>query len=147
MLSVAMKSMEQQALKNVNNCLNINIYSHLEMSCSQSSNLYLNVVHLFNTSVYQTSVAAKDSCFPALGSNTSCAIMANVIMQIVIGHSIMASLLFFYFFVIQKTLLRLYFQSRATLIRMSYEQPRQVYAYISMGLGRSQLAHKRVAHN
>ncbi len=32
----------------------------------KNSNLYLNVVHFFNTSVNQTSVAAKDSCFPAM---------------------------------------------------------------------------------
>jgi hypothetical protein len=32
-------------LKNVNNCLNTNIYSYLEGSGGQSSNLYLNVVH------------------------------------------------------------------------------------------------------
>ncbi len=43
--------MEQHALKNVNNCLNTNIYSNLEMSDGQSSYLYLNAVHLFNNSV------------------------------------------------------------------------------------------------
>jgi hypothetical protein len=37
--------MEQNALENVNNCLNINIYSHLDTSDGQSYNLYLNVVH------------------------------------------------------------------------------------------------------
>ncbi len=37
--------------KNVNNYLNTNIYSYLEASSGQSSNLYLNVVHFFNTSV------------------------------------------------------------------------------------------------
>ncbi len=37
--------------KIVNNYLNTNIYSYLETSGSQSSNLYLNVVHFFNTSV------------------------------------------------------------------------------------------------
>jgi hypothetical protein len=37
--------------KNVNNCLNTNIYSYLESSGGLSSNLYLNVVHFFNTSV------------------------------------------------------------------------------------------------
>ncbi len=36
--------MEQDALKNVNNCLNTNIYSYLETSVGQSSNAYLNVV-------------------------------------------------------------------------------------------------------
>jgi hypothetical protein len=49
---------EHHALKNANNCLNTNIYSYLETSGGQSSNLYLNVVHFFNTSVYLTSVAA-----------------------------------------------------------------------------------------
>jgi len=43
--------MEQRALQNVNNCLNTNIYSYLETSGGQSSNLYLNVVYFFNTSV------------------------------------------------------------------------------------------------
>jgi len=43
--------MEECALQNVNNCLNTNIYSYLEISGGQSSNLYLNVVQFFNTSV------------------------------------------------------------------------------------------------
>jgi hypothetical protein len=42
---------EQHALKNVNYCLNTYIYSHLEAPGGQSSNLYLNVVHSFSTSV------------------------------------------------------------------------------------------------
>jgi hypothetical protein len=42
-------SMEQHSLKNVNNCLNTNIYSYLETSGGQSSNPYLNVVHFFIT--------------------------------------------------------------------------------------------------
>jgi len=37
--------------KNVSSCLNINIYSYLETSGGQSSNLYFNVAHFFNTSV------------------------------------------------------------------------------------------------
>ncbi len=37
--------------KNVNNCLNTNIYFYLETSGGQSTNLYLNVVHFFNTSI------------------------------------------------------------------------------------------------
>jgi hypothetical protein len=37
--------------KNVNNYLNMNIYSYLETSDGQRSNLYLNVVHFFITSV------------------------------------------------------------------------------------------------
>jgi len=49
--------MEQRALIDVNNYLNTNIYSYLETSGGQSCNLYLNVVHLFNTSVDWTSVA------------------------------------------------------------------------------------------
>ncbi len=44
-------SMEQRALKNVNNYLNTNIYSYLETSGSQNSNIYLKVVYFFNTSV------------------------------------------------------------------------------------------------
>ncbi len=44
-------SMEKHTLKNVNKCLNTNIYSCSETSCGQSSSLYLNVVHFFNTSV------------------------------------------------------------------------------------------------
>jgi len=43
--------MEQGALINVYSYFNINIYSYLETSGGQSSNLYLNVVHFFNTSV------------------------------------------------------------------------------------------------
>jgi hypothetical protein len=35
--------MEQRALKNVNNCLNTNIYSYLETSGGKSYNLFLNV--------------------------------------------------------------------------------------------------------
>ncbi len=50
--------MEQHVLENVNNCLNTNIYSYLETSGGQSSNLYLNVVHFFNTSLNKTSLAA-----------------------------------------------------------------------------------------
>jgi hypothetical protein len=43
--------MEQHSLRNVNNCLNTNIYSYLETSGGQSSNPYSNVVHFFNTRV------------------------------------------------------------------------------------------------
>ncbi len=50
--------MEQHASKNVNNYLNANIYSYLETSGDQSSNLSMNVVYLFNTSINETSVAA-----------------------------------------------------------------------------------------
>jgi hypothetical protein len=37
--------------KNVNNCMNTNIYSCSETSGGQSSNLYLKVVHFLNTRV------------------------------------------------------------------------------------------------
>jgi hypothetical protein len=40
--------MEQHTFENVNNCLNTNIYSYLETSIDQSSNVYLNVVHFLN---------------------------------------------------------------------------------------------------
>ncbi len=43
--------MEQHALKNVNNCLNTNIYSYIETSGGQSSNPYLNIVRFFKTRV------------------------------------------------------------------------------------------------
>jgi len=44
--------MEQCALKNVNNCLkNTNIYSYLDTSGAQSSNLYLNVFFFLSTPV------------------------------------------------------------------------------------------------
>ncbi len=43
--------MEQCTLKNVNNYKNTNIYSNLETSGGLSSNIYLNVVHFYNTSV------------------------------------------------------------------------------------------------
>jgi len=39
--------MEQHTFKNLNSCLNANIYSYSETSCGQSSNLYLNVAHFF----------------------------------------------------------------------------------------------------
>ncbi len=45
-----MSAMEQHTLKNVGNCLNTNSYFYLETSGSKSSNLYLNVAHIFNTS-------------------------------------------------------------------------------------------------
>ncbi len=46
-----MTMMEQLTLKTVNNCLNTNINYYLETSGGQSSNLYLIVVHFFNSSV------------------------------------------------------------------------------------------------
>jgi len=49
-VSEACLGMEQPTLKNVNNCLNSNIYSYSATSGGKSSNLYLNVVHFFDTS-------------------------------------------------------------------------------------------------
>jgi hypothetical protein len=43
--------MEQPALKNVNSCLNTNIYSYIEKSGGESYIPYLNVVHFFNTGI------------------------------------------------------------------------------------------------
>jgi hypothetical protein len=43
--------MEERTLRNVNNYLNTNIYSYIEASGGQSSNIYLKVVYFFNTSV------------------------------------------------------------------------------------------------
>jgi hypothetical protein len=40
-----------ECFKNVNNYMNTNIYSYLETCGGQSSNLYFNIVHFFNTSV------------------------------------------------------------------------------------------------
>ncbi len=57
-LFVNLLAMEQCTFKNVNNCLNKNIYSQFEASGGQSYNLYLNGVHFFDTSANQTSVAA-----------------------------------------------------------------------------------------
>ncbi len=59
--------MEQHAFKNVNNYLNTNIYSYLETSGGQSSKLYLNVVHFFNTSVNKTSVSSLRLLFLCIG--------------------------------------------------------------------------------
>ncbi len=66
--------MEQRALKNVNDCLNSNIYSYLETSGGKIYNLYLNVIHFLNTSLNYISVAAKDICFRALVYNKRCSI-------------------------------------------------------------------------
>ncbi len=50
-LFVTFGKMEQRTLKNVNNCLNTNIYSYLETFGGQSSKLYLNGVNFSNTRV------------------------------------------------------------------------------------------------
>jgi len=74
-LCCGINRIEQRTLKNVNSCLNTNIYSYLETSGGQSSNLYLNVVHFFNTCVNYTSVADKYSCFLGFVSTTCCSIV------------------------------------------------------------------------
>jgi hypothetical protein len=51
-IKLFLAAIEQRTLINVNNYLNTNIYSYLEMSGGQSSNLYLNVVHFFSARVY-----------------------------------------------------------------------------------------------
>jgi hypothetical protein len=43
--------MEQRALKNAPYCLKTKIYSYLETPGGKSYNLYLNIVHVFNTSL------------------------------------------------------------------------------------------------
>ncbi len=43
-------NLQWNSTKNVKNYLNTNIYSYLDTSGGQMSNLYLNVVHFFNTS-------------------------------------------------------------------------------------------------
>jgi hypothetical protein len=51
LLTVRNMLMEQCDLQNENNSLNTNIFSYLETSGGQSSNLCLNVLNFFNTSV------------------------------------------------------------------------------------------------
>ncbi len=59
--------MEQHALKNVNNYLNTNIYSYLETSGGQSSNLYLNVVHFFQHQSLLDSCGSLKQLFSCIG--------------------------------------------------------------------------------
>jgi len=47
-VSASFKPNGAACFKNVNNCLNTNIYSYLETSNGQSSDLYLKVVRFFN---------------------------------------------------------------------------------------------------
>ncbi len=49
--SVRLSNGAAHHLKNVNNCLKTNIYSYLETSGGQGSNLYSKIVHFFNTGV------------------------------------------------------------------------------------------------
>ncbi len=66
-------AMEQRTFKNVNNYLTTNIYSYLEASGGQSSNLYLNVVHFSTPELIRIRIC--DYCFPALVSNMPCSIL------------------------------------------------------------------------
>jgi hypothetical protein len=66
--------MEQHTFKNIKKSWNTKISFFLDTSGGQNSNLYLNVVHFFNTNVNYTSVATKDNCFPAWVSNMCCSI-------------------------------------------------------------------------
>ncbi len=52
------EGMEQHVLKNVNSCWNTKNTFNLVTSGGQNSNLYLNAVYVFNTSVDWISVAA-----------------------------------------------------------------------------------------
>jgi len=58
----------------VNYCLNTNIYSYLETSGGQSSNLYLNVVHFSTPVLIRHLEQLKTVLFPALVSNMCCSI-------------------------------------------------------------------------
>jgi hypothetical protein len=51
LLDITNKSNGTTWFKNVNNCLNTNIYSYLETSVGQSFNVYLNGVRFFTISV------------------------------------------------------------------------------------------------
>jgi len=53
--------------KNVNNCMNINIYSYLETSGGQSSNPHLHVVDFLNTIADEKSIAACLKLFSCIG--------------------------------------------------------------------------------
>ncbi len=51
LLTIVVYWQNRPIMKNENNYLNTNIYSHLETSDGQSSILNLNVIHFFNTRV------------------------------------------------------------------------------------------------
>ncbi len=51
------------------------MYTYLETSGGQSSNIYINAVPFFNTSGNYKSMAASDSCFAASVPNTCCFIV------------------------------------------------------------------------
>ncbi len=91
----------QHTLINVNNCLYTNIYPYLETSCAQSSDLYLNVVHFSKPMLIRHMWQLKDSCFPALLSNTcsynfNCNLFLNI--SSVKNSSFVTTSLSLYFF-------------------------------------------------
>ncbi len=59
--------MEQRALKSLNNCLNSNIYSLLETSGGQSSNLYSNVGSFFQHHCRLDICGSLRQSFPLIG--------------------------------------------------------------------------------
>ncbi len=61
--------MEQHALKNVNNCLNTNIYSYLETFCGQSYSLF-QMLFIFSTPVLIRHLWNLKTVFPALVPST-----------------------------------------------------------------------------
>jgi hypothetical protein len=63
--------------KFVNNCLITSIYSYLETSGCQSSNLFLNFVHIFNTVLISHLWPLKTVFFPALVSYTFCSVQIS----------------------------------------------------------------------
>ncbi len=71
--------MEQHTLRNVNDCLNTNIYSYLETSGGQSSNLYLNEVNFFNTSFIKHLWQLKTAVF--LHRCLICAILLKIYLN------------------------------------------------------------------
>ncbi len=57
------ESMEQHTLKNVNNCLNTNIYSYLETSGGQSYDLYINAIHFWTPVLIRHLLQLKAAAF------------------------------------------------------------------------------------
>ncbi len=64
--------------KNVNNCLNTHIYSYLETSGGQSSNLYLKLITLSTRLLIRHLWNDKTKLFPALVSNKCCSIRSRI---------------------------------------------------------------------
>ncbi len=62
------QGMEQHIFKNVNNCLNTNIYTYLETSGGQSSNPYLNAVYFFQHQSYLDICGRLRQLFSCIGA-------------------------------------------------------------------------------